>query len=395
MARNLLTSLEIKARKKRKLRDGDGLWLHDSKGGSQYWVFIFIRNGRRREMGLGPYGAGTGQVSLAAARVKAEEIRTIIGSGGDPFVLMKERQITIKERTFGELADDYIEAMKPQWRGAKTEAGWRNTMTVHAKPIRKISISELKTDDVVQCLKPIWQTKTETATKVRERIKMVLDHAKALGLRSGDNPAEWRGHLDQILATPKTLQKGHHAALPFSDMASFLNKLKLSAGTSARALEFVILTAARSGEARGATWSEIDLENRIWIIPAERMKSAREHRVPLSSASISVLSVMRNRRISDFVFPGAKEKSALSDMSLSKALKTAGAGEFTVHGFRSTFREWVSETTDFPSEIAEAALAHVTGDTVERAYRRGDVFDKRRSLMAAWGDYCMGQGNGI
>ena len=200
MAKNLLTVMEIKARKKPKLRDGDGLWLHESKTGSRSWVFIFVRHGRRREMGLGTYGSGTGTVSLAAARGKADEIRAILGSGGDPFTDLKERQKKLAVLSFGEVADAYVEAMRPRWRSSKTEAGWRNTLSNHAAPIRSIPVANVKTDDVIRCLKPIWETKPETATKLRERIKVVLDSAKVQGLRSGDNPAEWRGHLDQLLA---------------------------------------------------------------------------------------------------------------------------------------------------------------------------------------------------
>ncbi|MAS05261.1 MAG: integrase [Ahrensia sp.] len=390
MARNLLTALAIKKASKAKLRDGDGLWLHTSRAGNRYWVFIYTRKGRRREMGLGPLGTGTGQVSLTAARAKADEIRTILGSDGDPFTEMEERRVVAKLVTFGDIADEYIDAMKARWRGAKTEAGWRNTLTVHAKPLRKIPVSEIATDDVVRCLKPIWQTKTETASKTRERIKIVLDHAKARGLRNGENPAEWKGHLDQILVAPTKLARGHHAAMPYADLPDFYTKLAKADGIGARALEFAILTACRSGEVRGAVWDEIDMDASVWTIPADRMKAGKMHRVPLSDHAVAILQGMKKLRISRYVFPGKKVNAPLSDMTLSKALKTAAGEGFTVHGFRSSFRDWVSEETDFQTEVAEAALAHTTGDTVERAYRRGDVLAKRREMMAAWAEYVGG-----
>ncbi len=389
MARNLLTALAIKNSTADKLRDGDGLWLHRSKAGGQYWVFIYIRQGKRREMGLGPFGSGTGNVTLTAARAKAEEIRAILGRGGDPFVDMEERKARIKVETFGELADAYIETMKSKWKGAKTEAGWKLSLGTYAKPIRKLAVDKITTADVVKCIEPIWHAKAETAGKVRERIKMVLDHAKAKGLRTGDNPAEWKGHLDQILPAAEKLQRGHHAAMPYPDVPDFIKKVQTIKGNGARALEFTILTAVRSGEARGAVWSEFDLKKKVWTIPAKRMKAAKEHRVPLSPRAVEIVEGMREVSVDDYVFPGAKHRTQLSDMSLAKVLKTLKA-KATVHGFRSSFRDWVSEATDFQTEVAEAALAHQTGDAVERAYRRGDVLAKRREMMDAWARFCDG-----
>jgi integrase len=240
-------------------------------------------------------------------------------------------------------------------------------------------------------LRPIWHDKIETATKVRERIKIVLDHAKARGLRSGDNPAEWKGHLDQILPAHSKLSRGHHAAMPYSDIAAFLLRLRDAGGVGAKALEFVVLTAVRSGEARGAAWAEIDLEAKVWTIPPERMKSEKEHRVPLSDRAVAILREMEAVAVNDLVFPGQRDKRPLSDMTLSKALKTAGAGAYTVHGFRSSFRDWAADATNFQREVAEAALAHAVGDAVERAYRRGDALAKRRKLMEAWASYCEGK----
>ncbi len=401
MGQNLLTVAEIKASSRPKLSDGNGLWLHTSKTGNKYWVFIFIRSGKRREMGLGVFGASGGQVSLALARDKAYNIRRILRAGGDPFLELPERKATADReserallasvRKFGDLADEYIEANKSSWRGQKTEAGWRNTLSVHAAPLRGIAIDKVKTVDVVDCLKVIWQTKPETATKLRVRLKQILDYAKALGLRTGDNPAEWEGHLEQVLK-PVARSINHHAAMPYKEIPAFLPALDKSGGMGALALRFVIFTAARSGEVRGAKWSEI--EGDVWTIPAARMKSGVEHSVPLSPAALDVLRLTKQMRVSDLIFPGMKFVKPLSDMTLAKALQTAGAGQYTVHGFRSAFRDWCGNETNTPREIAEAALAHSIGNKTEQAYRRGDPFKKRSELMAAWADYCGGVANG-
>lgn len=290
--------------------------------------------------------------------------------------------------TFGKVADEYIETMKAKWRGRTTLASWERFAKSYVNSIRKVPVDKLSTDDVVRVLRPIWQEKIETATKVRERIKIVLDHAKARGLRSGDNPAEWKGHLDQILPAHSKLSRSHHAAMPYVDVAAFLVRLRAIGGVGARALEFTILTAVRSGEARGAAWGEVDFDAKVWTIPAGRMKSEKEHRVPLSDRALAILREMKAVAVNDLVFPGQRDKRPLSDMTLAKALKTAGGGEFTVHGFRSTFRDWAAEETNFQREVAEAALSHSVGDAVERAYRRGDALEKRRALMAAWASYC-------
>lgn len=368
--------------------DGDGLYLRVQRSGSRSWVFIWRRFGTRREIGLGPYGSGAGHVSLAAARTKAEEARNIVGAGGDPKTDMAERKAAVKSVTFGKIADEYIETMKTKWRGGKTLPRWERFAQVHAKSIRGVPIDKVSTDDVVRILRPLWHAKPETATKVRECAKLVLDHAKARGLRDGDNPAQWQGHLDQILPTPAKLTRGHHAAMPYADVPAFLQKLRAVDGIGAKALEFTILTAVRSGEARGAAWDEIDMDAKVWTIPAGRMKAEKPHRVPLSDRALSVLKEMKAQAINGLVFPGQRGGKPLSDMTLLKALSTAGGGAFTVHGFRSAFRDWAAEETNFQREVAEAALAHAVGDTVERAYRRGDALAKRRKLMDAWAAYC-------
>lgn len=388
MARNLLTVTEIKNSSKPKLRDGDGLWLHTSSAGNRHFVFIYIRHGRRREMGLGTYGTGTGQVSLAAARAKAEEVRAILGRGGDPFTEMEERQERVKPTTFGQCADDLVDAMESQWRNEKHRAQWRMTLTEYAKAIRKLPVAEVTTDDVVRVLKPIWSTKAETASRLRGRIEKVLDHAKVRGLRTGENPARWKGHLDHILPKTGKLKRGHHAAMPYADVPAFMKKIREASGVGARALEITVLTASRTGETMGARWAEFDFRENVWTVPAERMKGGREHRVPLTDRVLAVLTEMKKRSVNDFVFPGSKASTPISNMTMAKVMKTYGADAFTVHGFRSAFRDWASEETDFQGEVAEAALAHITGDETERAYRRGDVLEKRRKLMEAWETYC-------
>ena len=387
MARNLLTALEIKNNLKQKLRDGDGLWLHTSSAGNRYWVFIYIRNGRRREMGLGPFGRGTGPVSIAAARVKADEVRTILARGGDPFTEMEERRARMAPTTFGTIADEYILAMKSRWRDT-TLVDWERFAKSYAGGLRKVPVAEVATDHVLGLLRPIWHTKPETASKMRQRIKMVLDHARARGLRTGDNPAEWKGHLDQMLPPAEKLKNGHLATMPYVDVPSLVTRLRDAKGTGARALEFTVLTAARSGESRGAKWAEIDFDAKIWTVPAERMKAGKEHRVPLSDRAVAIVQEMRTKSVGDLVFAGTNPRRPISDMTMAKALKTAGGSAFTVHGFRSAFRDWSAEETLHQREVAEAALAHAVGDAVERAYRRGDALTKRRALMSDWADYC-------
>ncbi|NRP70590.1 Prophage CP4-57 integrase [Ensifer psoraleae] len=390
MARNLLTALEIKTSTKAKLRDGEGLWLHTGKAGTRYWVFIYIRHGRRREMGLGSYGTGTGHVSLAAARVKADEVRTILGRGGDPFKDMAERQARIKPKTFGEVADEYIEAMTPKWTGAKTVVGWKQFAREFAKPIRKVPVAEVSTDDVLRVLKPLWHEKPAAAEKTLTRVRLVLDAAKARKLRDGDNPAQWKGLLDKLLAPQDALNRGHHAAMPYADVPAFMTKLRAVDAMGALALEFTILTAVRTSETRLATWSEFDLDAKVWTIPAKRMgKGKRQHRVPLCDRAVEIVREMQEKSLNDYVFPGIKAKKPISHQTMDYALKAVVEG-YTVHGMRSTFRDWAAEETDHQSEIAEAALAHVVGDETERAYRRGDVLAKRRALMADWAAYCLG-----
>ena len=390
MARHKLTHSKIKSLAKPGVYgDGDGLYIRVQPSGRKSWLFIWRRFGVRREIGLGPFEGGARHVSLTAARAKADEAREIVGAGGDPKADMAERK-SATTATFGTIFGEYIAAMRPKWRNDRTADTWETFAKTYAKPLHKIPVHKVSTDDVVRVLRPIWLSKAETATKAQRRIKAVLDHAKARGLRSGDNPAQWRGHLDQILPPPKKLARGHHPAMPYADVPALVGALRRAGGVGARALEFTILTAVRSGDTRGATWDEMDLDAKVWTIPAERMKAARPHRVPLSDRALEIVQAMKAEAVNEFVFPGQRSRRPLSDMTLAKALKTAGAGQFTVHGMRSAFRDWVAEETNFQREVAEAALAHAVGDAVERAYRRGDALQKRRKLMDAWAAFCEG-----
>ena len=363
--------------------DGGGLYLVVDKSGAKRWVFLFRRDGTLREMGLG----GLKSVTLARARELAGEARANLQAGVDPIAAKNNAPVVVP--TFGEEADDFIEAMKPQFRNEKHIAQWEMTLRDYAAPLRAKRVDQITTADVLEVLKPIWLSKPETASRLRGRIERVLDAAKARGHRSGENPALWRGHLDKLLPKRRKLSRGHHAAMPYEDVPAFVAELRQREAMAARALEFTILTAARSGETFGATWKEIDLEAALWVVPAKRMKAGREHRVPLTPRAVEMLTELAELGAEPdaYVFPGQKEGRPLSIMSMDMILRRMKV-DFTVHGFRSSFRDWAGEETSFPREVAEAALAHVVGDETERAYRRGDALEKRRRLMSAWASYC-------
>lgn len=383
---NVLTVKGIAASKSKKLRDGGGLWLVQ-KGDGRYWIFCYTLGGRRREMGIGPLHS----VGLADAREKAAKAREMVRCGIDP--IRDKRQALAeqpKPKTLGEYADAFIdEAVKHgRWRGNKTEARWRNMVTNHAAPIRDRPIADIDIDDVTKVLKPLWGVKQETAEKLRECIERVLDAARVEKLRMGDNPAAWKGNLEHLLRKPATVEgEGHHAAMPHDQMKDFMKALASVQGVSARCLEFTILTAARSGSARGALWSEFDFKSKVWTVPAVRMKTGKTHRVPLSKAVVALLVRMKSQSLNELVFPGIRAGKPLSDMSLGKALAAAGGGAFTPHGFRSTFRDWATEVAHAPREIAEAALSHAVGDAVERSYARSDALQRRNTLMEQWAKY--------
>ncbi|SHE87670.1 Integrase [Litoreibacter ascidiaceicola] len=357
--------------------DGRGLFLYVKPTGARSWVLRYQVQGRRHDLGLGAYP----DVTLAMARQRATDARRLILDGDDPIAKRRQAQ----PKTFKDAALELIESKRPGWKNAKHAAQWTSTLEAYVFPsIGNMQVTKIATADVVGALKPIWSLKPETANRVRQRIEAVLDYASALGIREGDNPARWRGHLDNLLPKPtkvRTVQ--HHPALPHADIAEFMAALSIRKGVSARALTFTILTSARSGETRGMTWAEIDLDNRVWTIPAQRMKAGKEHRVPLTPAAIAQLGP--RGQDADLVF-GSETKAGkpISDMSMTALLRRMKYDNITVHGFRSTFRDWAGETTSFPREVIEAALAHGIKDKAEAAYARSDLFDKRRELMQAW-----------
>ena len=363
--------------------DGGGLYLSIDGERRRRWVFMYVRGGKRTELGLG----GGRDLSLANARGEAAELRAVLANGGDPKA--ERNREAAKVHSFGTCADAYVEAMRPSWRNAKHAQQWTMTLTKYAAPIRELPVESVGTEHVVAVLQPLWSRTPETAERLRGRIESVLDAAKAKGLRSGENPARWRGHLEQLLPKRRRLTRGHHAAMAYEQMPEFMGRLRGRVAEAARALEFTVLTAARSGEALGALWSEIDLDKSVWTVPAARMKAGREHRVPLSARSREILSEIDTDRRTGLVFKGAKADRPLSSMAMAMLLRRMGL-TVTVHGFRSAFRDWASETTGFAHEVCEMALAHAIANKAEAAYRRGDLFEKRRLLIQAWADYCAG-----
>jgi integrase len=371
--------------------DGAGLYLQVSSTGTKSWIFRYSRAGKERQMGLGALHT----VSLSDARDKAKECRASLLAGTDPLDARNAEKLASKLEeaktvTFDYCATEYIAAHRGSWKNAKHAAQWKSTIATYASPIiGSLPVSSIDTALVVKVLQPIWQTKTETATRLRSRLENILDWATVSKFRAGENPARWKGHLDNLLADPnKVARVEHHAALPWQEVGEFMADLRQREGIAARAVEFGILTAARSGEIRGAKWGEIDLDNAVWTVPAERMKAGREHRVPLSTAALRLLKAMP--RLGDHVFPGQRGDVPLSDMSLTAVLRRMDRSEITVHGFRSTFRDWCAESVgnSFPREVCEHALAHSLPDKVEAAYRRGDLIEKRKVLMQVWADYC-------
>lgn len=360
--------------------DGNGLYLNVSGSGAKSWRLIYNHLSKRRELGLGSLIA----VSLAEAREKTLNARKLLADGIDPKAVWRKSEVA--QLTFGEVATDFIEGHEEGWKNKKHRQQWRNTLATYAKPIWDKPVADVDVDDVLQILRPIWTPKHETASRLRGRIERVLDVAKARRLRTGENPAAWRGNLSVILPKRKNGPKRHHPAMPFTEVPAFMQKLSQRSALAARALELTILTASRTSETLGARWSEVDLDAKLWVIPPDRMKAGKEHRVPLSSPAVAVLQSLE--RLNDFVFPGFKADKPLSNMTMEMLLRRMEVDQFTVHGFRSSFRDWCGdEAPQFPREVAEQALAHAVGNEVERAYRRGDALEQRRELMAAWADY--------
>jgi integrase len=413
MARQVdrLSPAQVKHAKPGMHADGGGLYLQVTPGKekgqiNKSWIFRFALAGKERQMGLGSLNT----VSLSLARDKVEEQRRLLREGKDPIEERDAKRAATaqaKTITFEKAAEKYIASHEAGWRNAKHRQQWRNTLTTYASPvIGKLEVRVIDTPLVMKILRPIWTTKPETAGRVRGRIERVLGWAKVNGYREGENPARWKDNLDQLLAPKGRVHKvEHYPALPHVQISALMAELRAQEGTAPKALEFTILTAARSGESRGARWSEINLTKNEWTVPADRMKGEREHRVPLSHAAIAVIEHMWSIRQNDWVFPGEKSDNALSDMALTEVIRRMnderekaglprwidpkqGGRDVVPHGFRSTFRDWVSEETNFPSELAEAALAHIEGDKTEAAYKRGTMFEKRRQLMDAWAGFC-------
>jgi integrase len=390
MARRLnrLTAVEVKGiDQKGMYHDGGGLYLQVSAAGTKSWIYRFTLDGRAREMGLGPLNA----ISLAEARKRTAECRRMRHDGIDPIEARgaqrdQKRLEGARSMTFDVCAEAYIEAHKASWKNGKHAEQWHGSLRNYASPVFGSSpVQAIDLALVMKALEPVWQTKSETASRLRGRIEAVLDWARVHGYRKGENPARWRGHLDKLLPARAKIQKVvHHPALPYSEIADFMVSLRSQEGIAARALEFLILTAARTGEIIGARWDEVDLKEKIWTVPGLRMKAGREHRVPLSGPALATVKNMNEIRESDFVFPGGRKGKPLSNMAMLALLKRIGRNDLTTHGFRSTFRDWAAERTNFPREVVEMALAHTIENKVEAAYRRGDLFQKRRQLMEAW-----------
>lgn len=374
------------------LGDGGGLTLQITKNGSASWLHRYMLNGRATAIGLGPYP----NVSLKMARTKAEHFRRLLAEGKDPLSEKRAEQAAarkteVKEMTFDECAATHIEEHRDEWKNEKHVQQWTNTIRDYASPIiGKRPISSINTEDVLRIFSPIWKTKNETAKRLRGRIETILDGATAHGLRSGDNPARWKGHLEHLLAksTPGQRADNHHAALHYRELPDFITQLNQQEGMARWALEYLILTATRTSEVIQAEWSEIDYEKKLWTIPAVRMKAGKEHRVPLVERSLEILATIKPFSGKRFIFIGGKDDKPLSNMAMIMLLRRMGFQDITVHGFRSTFRDYIGAETVHDYHTAEAALAHRLKDKVAAAYARSDLFDKRFRMMKDWADYC-------
>ncbi len=396
---NALTPIVVRNAGPGRHADGGGLYLRVQSGGGRSWLFRFISGGKARDIGLGP-AAGAGAVSLAEARLQARELGAQ-AARGEPvegkqakarMAAAQSKVAALASKTFREIAEAFIDRKEGGWRNDKHRQQWRNTLETYGYPhLGNMPVSAIETVHVLAVLEPIWLEKPETASRVRGRIENVLDAAKVQGLRSGENPARWRGHLDHLLPKPEKLYRGHHAALPYSELPALMSALRSREVITARALEFTILTVARSGEVLGATWAEVDLPNALWIIPAERMKAGKEHRVPLAERAVAILrevQPLNSRGIKDAPLFPSNKGSKLSVMAMSMLLRRMDMTTITVHGFRSTFRDWAGESTSFPREVVEHAMAHQLVDKAEAAYQRGTLFPKRVKLMEDWSNYC-------
>ncbi|ACL59955.1 tyrosine-type recombinase/integrase [Methylobacterium nodulans] len=370
--------------------DGGGLYLVVDPAGGKRWVFLYRMAGRRREMGLGPVLS----VPLARARELAAEARAQVAGGVDPIDARRappSDEPPPHRITFAEVAEVYMTDRERAWRNAAHRRQWRQTLEVQAASLWAMPVADVNTEAVLAVLRPIWHSKAETARRLRGRIERILDAARVAGHRGPENPARWKGHLDVLLPRAGKLQRGHHNALPYMEVPAFVAEIRQREAQTARALELLILTAARSGEVRGMTWAEVDLVGALWTVPKERMKAKRPHRVPLCARAVEILSKLHLEApdAEGLIFP-SRNDTVLSDMVFAALLRRAKYPDITAHGFRSSFRDWAADETDHPREVIEAALAHMVGDATERAYRRGDALAKRRLLMDDWGAYVCG-----
>lgn len=396
-----LTVKKVESLKKQgKYLDGQGLYLQITPSGTKSWLYRYDINKKRREMGLGALST----LSLSEARERRDEYRKLLKQGIDPIEhrnaqeaaeraskQAEKAQALINQRqaiNFESCAKEFIEQKEVEWKNEKHRQQWRNTLRDYVHPhMGKMRVGNIGKSEVLAVLSPIWTTKTETATRVRQRIEAILDYAKAMDYRTGDNPAAWKGNLDAMLPNPSKLKKAEHfPALPYEEMPTFMSELRTQQGLAALALRFNILTAARTGQCLKATWEEIDLEKKIWTISKGRMKMRKEHRVALSQAAVDLLEQLP--QLNSFLFPGTKLNKPLSSMAMSMVLRRMGRTDITVHGFRSTFRDWIAEQTHYPARVAETALAHQLKDKAEKAYQRGDLIKKRFEMMEAWASYC-------
>jgi integrase len=372
--------------------DGDNLYFQVTSSNAKSWIFRFSFDGKRREMGIGSYP----EITLEKARESAIELRRLVKAGTDPIELRKADQAAKRaERnnavTFAYCAKQYIESHRHGWKNVKHAQQWENTLEQYAYPIiGETIIKDVDTALIMRVLQPIWLAKNETAGRLRGRLENILDWAAVQGFRAVENPARWKGHLDNLLASPGKVQKNNHfKALPYSEINPLMLALRANGSVSAKALEFLILTAAHTGEIIGAKWDEIDFDNQLWIVPADRMKAKREHRVPLSSRAIEIVREMQALKTNDAIFPGRSKGGFLSNAAMDKLLQQTLGIDATVHGMRSTFRDWASERTAYPHEVCEMALAHTIRNQAEAAYRRGDLIEKRRNLMEDWLRFCV------
>lgn len=382
MASGKLTAKSVGAAKTGRHGDGAGLYLVVSMTGARKWVFRFSWQGRVTEMGLGSADV----VGLAQARTLRDDARKVLATGRNPIETRREGKRDIP--TFGSLADEFFETKKSEWRHPRHINQWDWALKVGCAPLRGKPVDAIDVADILDVLKPLWTKTPSTASRLRQRIESILNAAKARGLRSGENPAAWRGHLEHLLTKRPKLTKGHHAAMPYEQLPYFMERLRDEEAISARALEFTILTASRSNETFGARWQEIDISTKLWIVPKQRMKGGVEHRVPLSTRATEILHNLAATRTGEFIFPSPRGDKPMSHVAMQQVLTRMGVKGATVHGFRSSFRDWCGHETNFSREIAEQSLAHRIGDEAELAYKRGDFLQKRRALMEAWSRYC-------